>query len=117
MANQLGMDKTLAIKQLRQSGMSQQSIASALGISRGSVKRHLARLSSNGTEAPTGQAPTGSYASNSTEAPTGSDNPPAPALPSLRIGMHRNFRQACRKDTALQMTSWEGMSNPDFFYS
>lgn len=33
MANQLGMDKSLAIKTLRQNGMSQQGIADALGIS------------------------------------------------------------------------------------
>ena len=31
MANQLGMDKTLAIKHLRHSGLSQQAIADALG--------------------------------------------------------------------------------------
>jgi transposase len=73
MAYQLGMDKTLAIKNLRQSGLSQQAIADALGISRGAVIRHLAAISANSTEAPTGKAPTGSESSNSTEAQTGSD--------------------------------------------
>ncbi len=73
MANQLGMDKTLAIKQLRQGGLSPQAIADALGISRGAVIRHLASIESNSTEAPTGKAPTGSEAANGSKAPTGSD--------------------------------------------
>lgn len=75
MANQLSMDKSLAIKTLRQNGMSQQGIADALGISRGAVIRHLVADSSNGTEAPTGKAPTGADLSNSTEAPIGSESP------------------------------------------
>lgn len=69
------MDKTLAIKHLRQSGLSQQAIADALGISRGAVIRHLASFESNSTEAPTGKAPTGSEHPNSTKAPTGPDDP------------------------------------------
>lgn len=68
MAYHLGMEKALAIKNLRQSGLSQQAIAEALGISRGAVIRHLAGISSNSTEAPTGKAPTGSEPSNGTEA-------------------------------------------------
>jgi hypothetical protein len=54
MANQLGMDKSLAITTSRQNGMSQQGIVDALGISRGAVIRHLAADYSNSTEAPTG---------------------------------------------------------------
>jgi transposase len=68
------MDKSLAIKNLRQSGLSQQAIADLLGISRGAVIRHLAADSLNSTKAPTGEAPTGSPPSNGTEAPTGSDS-------------------------------------------
>jgi IS30 family transposase len=41
MANQLSMDKTLAITHLNQQGMSQRAIARALGVSRGAVIRHL----------------------------------------------------------------------------
>jgi transposase len=82
MAYQLGMDKSLAINNLRQSGLSQQAIADAMGISRGAVIRHLAAASANSTKAPTGNVPTGAAAPNSTEAPTGSDdrnvNPTAP---------------------------------------
>jgi predicted transcriptional regulator len=54
MANQLSMDKSLAVKQLRQNGLSQRAIALALGISRGAVIRHLAALDPNSTKAPTG---------------------------------------------------------------
>ena len=75
MANQLSMDKTLAISHLNQQGMSQRAIATALGVSRGAVIRHLQAQSANGTKAPTGstaEAPTGSEISNSTTAPTGS---------------------------------------------
>ena len=73
MAYQLGMDKTLAIRQLRESGMSEREIARALGVSRNAVRRHLAGISSNDTKAPTGSAPTGSDVSNDTKAPAGSD--------------------------------------------
>ena len=73
MANQLGMDKTLSIQHLQSSGMSERGIARALGISRTTVRRHLAGISSNDTKAPTGSAPTGSEGSNCTTAPTGSE--------------------------------------------
>jgi len=73
MANQLGMDKALAIKNLRTLGMSERAIARSLGVSRNAVRRHLDGISSNDTKAPTGSAPTGSEPSNDTTAPTGSE--------------------------------------------
>lgn len=75
MANQLSMDKSLAIEHLRQQGMSQRWIARALGVSRGAVIRHLRAKTSNSTKAPTGLLPTNSL-SNSTKAPTGSEGLP-----------------------------------------
>ena len=81
MANQLAMDKSFAINNLRAAGYSERRIAQTLGVSRGAVRRHLRRPEANGTTAPTapvGQAPTGSPDSNSTTAPTGSgDERPA----------------------------------------
>ncbi|XZE43827.1 IS21 family transposase [Pirellulaceae bacterium SH467] len=62
------MDKSLAIKQLRQQGLSQRAIAITLGVSRGAVIRHLAELASDDAK-----APTGSESPNSTKVPTGSD--------------------------------------------
>ena len=78
MANQLTMDKSLAINNLRGAGYSERRIAKTLGVSRGAVRRHLAAENPNSTTAPTapsGPAPTGSADSNSTTAPTGSDRP------------------------------------------
>jgi len=75
MANQLAMDKSFAINNLRAAGYSERRIAHAIGVSRGAVRRHLRRSDSNSTTAPTGcndQAPTGSGDPNSTMAPTGS---------------------------------------------
>lgn len=80
MANQLKMDKSLAINNLRDAGYSERRIAKTLDISRGAVRRHLAAESSNSTKAPMApgdQAPTGSGDPNSTKAPTGSDEPQA----------------------------------------
>ena len=54
MAYQLSMDKSLSIKSLRDTGMSERAIAGALGVSRNAVRRHLAAISSNDTIAPTG---------------------------------------------------------------
>jgi hypothetical protein len=54
MAYQLGMDKTLSIKQLHASGMSERGIALALEVSRNAVRRHLAEIGPNDTKAPTG---------------------------------------------------------------
>lgn len=76
MANQLAMDKSFAIQNLRAAGYSERRIARTLGISRGAVRRHLTGSTPNSTTAPTGsgeQLPTGASASNSTKAPTGSD--------------------------------------------
>lgn len=75
MSNQLAMDKSFAINNLRAAGYSERRIAQTLGVSRGAVRRHLQALESNSTTAPTGpvdEAPTGSQDSNSTTAPTGS---------------------------------------------
>ena len=81
MANQLAMDKALAIKALAASGRSERQIAAALSVSRKAVRRHLGRSNSKETKAPTGEAPTGSPAPKETKAPTGSsetvDAPPA----------------------------------------
>lgn len=84
MANRLGMDKSLAIRQLRAAGYSERRIAKTLGISRGAVRRHLADNGSNSTKAQTGSgdvAQTGSENSNSTKAQTGSAVDQAPTLP------------------------------------
>ena len=54
MANQLGMDKSLAIQQLRAAGYSERRIAKTLNVSRGAVRRHLAGNGSNSTKAQTG---------------------------------------------------------------
>ncbi|TWU51688.1 hypothetical protein Poly59_32830 [Rubripirellula reticaptiva] len=53
MANQLAMDKSLAINNLRRAGYSQRRIAKTLGVSRGAVRRQLEAESSNRTIAPT----------------------------------------------------------------
>lgn len=74
MANQLAMDKSLAINNLRRAGYSERRIAKTLGVSRGAVRRHLVGESSNGTTAPTGPSDPARAAtadSNSTKAPTG----------------------------------------------
>jgi len=63
MANQLAMDKSFAINNLRDAGYSERRIAQTLGVSRGAVRRHLQRLASNSTTAPT--APSGAFASPS----------------------------------------------------
>ncbi len=71
MANQLGMDESLAIKQLRAAGYSERRIAQTLGGSRGAVRRHVAGNGSNNTKAQTGSdvlAQTGAADSNSTKA-------------------------------------------------
>jgi transposase len=81
MANQLAMDKSFAINNLRDAGYSERRIAQTLGVSRGAVRRHLQRLASNSTTAPTApsdQAPPGSHDSNSTKAPTGSSGETPP---------------------------------------
>jgi len=77
MANQLAMDKSLAINNLRDAGYSERRIAQTLGVSRGAVRRHLLRPEANGTTAPTApveQALTGSQGANRSKAPTGSSN-------------------------------------------
>jgi len=82
MANQLAMDKSFAINNLRAAGYSQRRIARTLGISRGAVRRHLQRPLSNSTteQAASGdEAPTGSDDPNSTKAPTGSSGQTTPS--------------------------------------
>ena len=58
MANRLSMDKSLAVMQLSASGYSERRIAETTGISRGAVRRHLGRHSSNSTKAQTGSTET-----------------------------------------------------------
>jgi hypothetical protein len=85
MANQLTMDKSLAINDLGAAEYSQRRIAGTLDISRGAVRRHLSGLTANDTTAPTGHAelaPTRSLDSNSTKAPTGSSDKTAPTDPA-----------------------------------
>jgi transposase len=72
MVNQLGMEKSLAIKQLRAQGLSQREIVKALGVSRGAVIRHTRPEDSNSTKAPTGSGEI-LESSNGTKAPTGSE--------------------------------------------
>lgn len=81
MANQLAMDKVQAIKSLRASGMPERKIARTLGISRKAVRRHLGADSSKDTQAPTGEAPTGSPEPEDTKAPPGSEDRWEGALP------------------------------------
>ena len=88
------MDKTLSIKQLHASGMSERRISLALEVSRNAVRRHLAEIGPNDTKAPTGKAPTGSEGSNDTRAPTGSDE----SVKRISVGLSRSscepFRDA-----------------------
>ncbi len=72
MVHQLGMAKSLAISNLRASGLSERKIAEALRVSRNAVRRHLAAEISNDTKAQTGSAQTGDPSSNDTKAQTGS---------------------------------------------
>ncbi|TWU44774.1 hypothetical protein Poly51_58400 [Rubripirellula tenax] len=95
MANQLAMDKSLAINNLRDAGYSQRRIAKTLRVSRGTVRRHLARRNSNNTKAPTDPsdlAPTGSGDSNGTTAPTGSGPPDATELSAGGNSQREPFR-------------------------
>lgn len=72
MAHHLSMDKVQAVLHLRSLGWSQRRIAENLGIDRKAVRRHLKRGGAKGTEAPPGEAPTGSEDSKGTKAPPGS---------------------------------------------
>lgn len=77
MANQLAMDKSLAISNLHDAGYSDRRIARTLGISRGAVQRHLAAQKPNrikASTAPAAKTPTAHDDSNRTKAPTGSDH-------------------------------------------
>lgn len=88
MANQLAVDKSLAIHNLRAAGYSQRRIATTLGISRGAVRRHLAAQISNGTEAQTApdaeaQSPIGDP--NSTNTQTGQPGQHDADLPESHV--------------------------------
>jgi transposase len=82
MANQLAMDKVLAIQGLAARGFSERRIANTLGISRKAVRRHLGRCDPKDTKAPTGEAPTGSTTPKDTKAPTGSADDSAAPQPA-----------------------------------
>ena len=95
MANQLAMDKSLAINNLRNAGYSERRIAKTLGVSRGAVRRHLASESSSSTTAPTAPsdtAPTAPADSYSTIAPTGSNRPQTTDAPAAGNSQCEPFR-------------------------
>jgi len=52
--NQLAMDKSFAVNNLRSADYSERRIAPTLGVARGAVRRHLRCPESNSTKAPTG---------------------------------------------------------------
>jgi len=52
MANQLAVDKSFAMNNLRSAGYSKRRIAQTLGVSRGAVRRHLQALNPNSTTVP-----------------------------------------------------------------
>ena len=93
MANQLRMDKSLSIKTLHASGMSERAISESVGVSRGAVRRHLAGISSNGTTAPPGQAPPGSASPNGTTAPTGAAEPEREIVGPVSRSRCERFRE------------------------
>ena len=107
MANQLAMDKALAIKALAAAGRSERQIAAALSVSRKAVRRHLGRSNSKETKAPTGstetketKAPTGSIEAKETKAPTGSSEAeraaaPAVSEPSIASAPKTGSRSLC----------------------
>jgi len=96
MAYQLGMDKSLSIKQLDACGMSERRIARALGVSRNAVRRHLAEGSSSEASGPARTGPIESMgeASKSTTAPTGSAEADEAAVPSVSRSHCEPFREA-----------------------
>ena len=92
-ANRLGMDKSLAINNLRSAGYSERRIAETLEISRGAVRRHLALANSNSTKAQTGSAQSGPEQPNSTKAQTGSDEIPANGSDAVSASSCEPFRE------------------------
>ena len=92
-ANRLGMDKSLAINNLRSAGYSERRIAETLEISRGAVRRHLADANANSTKAQTGSAQTGSEEPNSTKAQTGSDEIPVGDRGAISASSCEPFRE------------------------
>ena len=98
MANQLAMDKALAIKSLAAAGYSGRRIARTLGISRKAVRRHLAGNCSKVAEAPTGKAPTGSpepVAPKVAKAPTGSESSETGSKTSTETAAAPGSRSLC----------------------
>lgn len=93
MANQLAMDKSQAINNLRAAGYSERKIARCLGVSRNAVRRHLALPEPNDTKAPTAQAPTGPQESNDTRAPTGPLGGQLPDPAANSVSRCEPFRQ------------------------
>ena len=90
MANRLAMDKVQAVKSLAAAGLSERQIARTLGVSRKAVRRHLGRIPSKDTKAPTGASAHRVEGPKDTKAPTGSEaiaeppeSPPAEASRSL----------------------------------
>ena len=92
MAYQLSMDKSLSIKTLRDTGLSERAIAESLEVSRNTVRRHLAANPPNDTKAPTGKAPTVSEGSDDTKAPTGLGESPESVVSSVSRSRCERFR-------------------------
>lgn len=109
MAHRLSMDKVQAIQHLRSLGWSLRRIAESLGVDRKAVRRHLRLPDAKGTQAPTGEAPTGSPISKGTQAPTGSDEIDEAAVEEAPTGGRaappRPGRSECEpfRETILEM--------------
>lgn len=93
MANQLAMDKSLAIQNLRAAGYSERRIAETLEVSRGAVRRHLAAAEANSTKAQTAQAQTVADEPNGTKAQTGSEGAADPPAAESSTSRCEPFRQ------------------------
>jgi hypothetical protein len=65
MANRLAILKSQGVRALGEAGRSERDIAQVMGVSRGTVRRHLGREEANRTK-----APTGSEEPNGAKAPT-----------------------------------------------
>ena len=57
MANRLAILKSQGVRALGEAGRSERDIAQVMGVSRGTVRRHLGREEANRTKAPTGSTP------------------------------------------------------------
>ena len=93
MANRLAMDKVQAVKSLEAAGLSERQIARTLGVSRKAVRRHLGRIASKDTKAPTGSSAHRVDAPKDTKALTGSGEPESPPAEASR-SLCQAYREA-----------------------